>query len=431
MTTNYPVRQDPASSDPLDYDLMVVGGGAAGFFTAITAKECNPDLRVVILEKGQKVLSKVRVSGGGRCNVTHNCMDPRELVKNYPRGSRELLGPFHHWGPSQMIAWLADQGVKVKAEADGRMFPVTDSSQTIIDCFTSAAERLGIRVWRSVGFKTAALSENSSGEEPVWTVTLDDGQAFKSRWLHVGSGGLRKGALKDWIEACGHSIQPLAPSLFTLNIPEKSLHDLAGVSVGKAEVSIIGTKWKQQGPMLVTHWGLSGPAILKLSAWAARWIHSQQDRFELAVNWMGDQHRESTIGLIQQIKDAQSRKQIGGAGLSEIPKRLWKYLLGQCEIPEAQPWAQLGGKKINQLAMALTQSRYQVTGKSMNKEEFVTCGGVDLKEVHFKTMCSKKLPNLSFSGEVLDIDGVTGGFNFQAAWTTSRIAGEAVAEKLE
>ena len=405
-------------------DLIVVGGGAAGFYTALTAAEADPSLKIALIEPAARVLAKVRVSGGGRCNVTHDCMDPKQLTAHYPRGARELLGPFHQWGPRQMITWLKERGVQLKTESDGRMFPITDSSQTIIDCFTNCARRLGIQVWTGVGFRSAVPDSANAG----WTVTLTDEQQFSVKWLHIATGGLRNGKLKDWIEKIGHTIQPLAPSLFTLNIPENTLRELAGVSVASGEVVIPGTRLKQKGPILLTHWGVSGPAVLKLSAWAARWIHEREDQFEIQIQWNSSMNSQEAFEWLKNSKKNNAKKNLGTVLFPEIPRRLWKYLLQRASVSESVPWAQISDEKLRVLARTIGEDKYQVSGKSMNKEEFVTCGGVTLKEIDFKTMTSRVASRLSFSGEVLDIDGVTGGFNFQAAWTTSHLAGQGIAK---
>ena len=401
---------------------MIIGGGAAGMFAAITCAEANPHRRVIVLEKGASLLAKVRISGGGRCNVTHACFDPKQLVKNYPRGSRELLGPFHRWQPRDTVAWFESRGVPLKTEEDGRMFPVTDSSQTIVDCLLNSAKRAGVEVRLGVGL-VAARSTISGGFE----LDLSDGSSLACSRLLIAAGGLKPGPLVEMIKSFGHTITPLAPSLFTFHVRDPRIEGLMGLSVPQAEASILGTKFAHQGPLLITHWGLSGPAILKLSAWAACWAQERDYRFTVRLNWNGTSEQDARAAIESARKNFASR-QVRKASLLELPTRLWERLVSAAGIPDLMPWSQLRREQASALVTQLTACDLPVTGKSMFKEEFVTSGGVALTEIDFKTMGSRLVPGLHFAGEVLDIDGVTGGFNFQAAWTGGRLAGLAMAE---
>ncbi|HIG27999.1 MAG TPA: NAD(P)/FAD-dependent oxidoreductase [Verrucomicrobiales bacterium] len=407
------------------FDLVIIGGGAAGFMAGIACAENNPGLRIGIFERSSNVLSKVRVSGGGRCNVTHSCFDPETLTRSYPRGGRELRGPFHVWQPANTVDWFQSRGVRLKTEADGRMFPVTDSSQTIIDCLIGEAKSKRIRI--QTGREVVQVDSNGFGFE----VLLSNGEKLTAERMLVASGGLKKGPILNLIRESGHSIEPLAPSLFTFSIKDDLLKGLQGTSVEHCEASIPGTRLVQSGPMLVTHLGLSGPVILKLSAWGARWIQDQSYRFSCDVNWTGTWTQAETRDRLKQERTCSSRKRISGTPLFDLSKRLWPRLTERSGIPDDLPWSRMSSTHLESLFTHLTRTQFQVTGKSMNKEEFVTCGGVRLKEINFKTMESRKVPGLHFAGEVLDIDAVTGGFNFQAAWTTGVIAGRAVAECLQ
>ncbi|MGB0579531.1 MAG: NAD(P)/FAD-dependent oxidoreductase [Limisphaerales bacterium] len=406
----------------MDADVIVIGGGAAGFFAAIHCAEANPDLQVRILEKGNRVLTKVLVSGGGRCNVTHSCFDPRELVQRYPRGMRELLGPFHAWQPRDTIEWFASRGVSIKTEEDGRMFPSTDRSETIADCLINAAKQTGVRIQTD----TVVSSIERRGDHFV--LRLGDHQHLTCSQLMLATGGLKPGKIHDNLSSLGHTIQPLAPSLFTFHIKDQRLKDLPGLSVENAFVQARGTKLNESGPVLITHWGLSGPAILKLSAWGARELAEKQYRFDLEINWASNLSPEQSMDKFKELKQNSGRKKISGTPRFDLPRRLWERLVNAAAISEQKTWGQIDNPGLIRLAEQITASVFAVNGKSMNKEEFVTCGGVTLKEVNFKTMESRKVPGLHFGGEVLDIDAITGGFNFQAAWTTGRLAGLAMAQ---
>lgn len=407
--------------------VVIVGGGAAGFFAAITcAEKLGPSGEVTIYEATAHPLAKVRVSGGGRCNVTHACFEPRELVKRYPRGGRELLGAFHRWQPRDMIAWLAARGVETKTEEDGRMFPVTDDSATIVDCLMRAAEQAGVRIVTPMGVRKVERV-NREGEAPSFWVTLTDGSGVRCERILIATGGNRSSAGFMIAEALGHAIEPLVPSLFTFHIDDARLIGLSGVSVENAIASVGGTKLRESGPLLVTHWGLSGPAILKLSAWGARELAARNYEFPLTVNFAPPHTRESLVRELTGVREKNPRKQITTWSPLPMPQRLWERLVTSSGIVATTPWTGVGNAALATLAAQLTAAEFKVVGKSLFKEEFVTCGGVRLSEVDFRTMESRLCPGLYFAGEVLDIDGVTGGFNFQSAWTTGRLAGLAMA----
>lgn len=408
--------------------VVVVGGGAAGFFAAIAcAQKLGAAGDVTIYEATAHPLAKVRVSGGGRCNVTHACFEPRELVKKYPRGGRELLGAFHRWQPSDMVAWLAERGVETKTEEDGRMFPITDDSATIIDCLMRAATEAGVRIVTSMGVRAAERAGAKSAAGDFW-VTLTDNSGLRCDRLLLATGGNRSSAGLTIAQALGHTIEPPVPSLFTFHIDDARLIGLSGVSVENATVSVAGTKLKTDGPLLITHWGLSGPAVLKLSAWGARELAAQGYEFSLTVNWTGTHTRDSLVRELTAVREKNPKKQITTWSPLAMPQRLWERLVVSAGIAATTPWAQVGNAALATLATQLTAAEMKVVGKSLFKDEFVTCGGVKLAEVDFKTMESRLCSGLHFAGEVLDVDGVTGGFNFQAAWTTGWLAGQAMGE---
>ncbi len=400
-------------------EILVIGGGAAGFFAAITAAETNPSARVVVLERGNAVLQKVKISGGGRCNVTHACYDARELTQYYPRGSRELLGPFLRFGPRETVRWFEQRGVRLKTEADGRMFPVTDDSQTIIDCLWKAARAAGVQVRMGARVETIEPAENGQ-----WRVRLARSETLTANRLLVATGSSEAG----WtmLAGLGIAIVEPVPSLFTFNIKDERLRELAGVSVPAAAVQVEGARLQAEGPLLVTHWGLSGPAILRLSAWGARDLHRMGYAFTLTVNWLADQTEAEIAARLLQSKQENAKRQIAANPPFNLPKRLWERLVQAAGIDPGMRWADAGKTALQQLASQLGAGRFSVRGKSAFKEEFVTAGGVDLREVDFKTFQSKRFPGLYFAGEVLDIDAITGGFNFQAAWTGGWIAGSAM-----
>lgn len=396
-------------------NIAIIGGGAAGFFGAITAAESNPSCRVTIFERGKNVLEKVRISGGGRCNVTHACFDARELVKNYPRGHRELLGPFLQFGPEQTVQWFARRGVTLKTESDGRMFPVTDSSQTIVDCLERSAFRAGVQV--RTGARVETLEPLPGGGWRVGTETFDK--------VMVASGS--NPAIWEKLRQLGHQIVPPVPSLFTFNTKDTRLRDLSGVSVPLAQLRIPGAKLSAQGPLLVTHWGLSGPAVLRLSAVGARELAAMEYKFTLELQFAGHLHPDELAEALQQMRLEHGKKQVINQAAASLPARLWERLVEASGIPAGKRWADLSKQEMHGLQKQITAATFQISGKSTFKEEFVTAGGVSLKEMQFKTFESKVCPNLFIAGEALDIDAITGGFNFQAAWTGGHLAGLAMA----
>lgn len=400
---------------------IVIGGGAAGFFGAIACAEADPAGRVALYEATAHPLAKVRISGGGRCNVTHACFEPRELAKRYPRGGRELLGPLHRWGPRETIAWFAARGVELKTEPDGRMFPITDDSATIVDCLRLAAERAGVNVFTQMAVRSVERSPAGDFE-----VMFSDGSTGTFQRLLLASGGGRGSNGHEIARRLGHIIEPLAPSLFTFHIDDVRLRGLEGLTVPEAVASVRGTRLQETGPILVTHWGLSGPAILKLSAWGARELAGSDYRFVLAVSWVGARSADAVRADLTAARAANPRKQIATWNPFALPARLWERLVTAAGLAPEAVWTSVSNVSLQALAGQLVAGEYQVEGKSLNKDEFVTCGGVRLAEVDFKTMESRLCPGLHFAGEVLDIDGVTGGFNFQAAWTTGWLAGGAM-----
>lgn len=389
-------------------DVVVIGGGAAGIFAALSAKEARPDLSVVLLEKSAVFLSKVRVSGGGRCNVTHACFDPQKLVLNYPRGGKELLGPFHRFQPKDTIAWFEKRGVQLKTEADGRMFPTTDNSQTIIDALLNEARHLGV----DLRIKQHLIS--IFHVEGLFHIQFREGTTLQAKAVILATGSGPEGYRLT--ESLGHTIVPPVPSLFTFNVPTSRLSVHSGVAVPHVIVTLPAASMKQSGPILITHFGFSGPAVLKLSAWAARELHALNYQTPIQINWAP----AATLEEIKAYKTKYPSKIVGLQPLFDLPKNLWRTLCGSLAD---KPFAHLSNSELQELFQTLHADTYQMDGKTTHKEEFVTCGGVTLKEVDFKTMESKILPGLFFAGEILNIDGVTGGFNFQNAWTTGYFAG--------
>jgi predicted Rossmann fold flavoprotein len=400
------------------FDLVVVGGGAAGFFAAINYAMLHKNAKVLIIEKGTQLLGKVKVSGGGRCNVTHACFDAKELTKFYPRGAKELLGAFHRFQPNDTIEWFKQRGVAIKKEADGRMFPVTDNSQTIIDCFLNESQKYGIKINTQEGLKALFPPK----EKQYWEViTTNQSLCAKAVMMTTGS------SEQIWklLAAIGHNIELPVPSLFTFNVADKRISNLPGIAVKKAVVKIEGSKLKEQGALLITHWGFSGPAVLKLSAWGARHLHSVDYKFAIAVNWNDNYDFEAALAYFGEQQKYNAKQKIINHSFPEIPSRLWQSIVEHAGITQ-QNWADISKKQLHALANEISGARFQVNGKSTFKEEFVTCGGVKLSEVDFKTMQSKLYNGLFFSGEVLNIDAVTGGFNFQAAWTEAWIAAQSI-----
>lgn len=404
--------------------IVVAGGGAAGFFAAIAAAEANPAAEVLVYELTANLLAKVRVSGGGRCNVTHSCFEPRELVKRYPRGGRELLGAFSRWQPRDTIAWFEAHGVELKTEDDGRMFPVTDDSATIVDCLVRTADKAQVKIRTSCGIADVQALADGGG----FLLTLGSGETVGCDRLLIATGGGKMAGGLGLAQKLGHTIEPPVPSLFTFHVDDPRLKELAGLAVENAVVSVSDFKLRESGPLLVTHWGMSGPAILRLSAWGARSLQSVDYKFPLLVNWLGGRTIEQARSDLAAARPANARKQVGTWNPFAVPSRLWERLLAAANVPATTVWSNLSNQASAAIATQLAAGVFQVNGKSMNKEEFVTCGGVKLGEVDFKTMQSRVCPGLFFAGEVLDIDGVTGGFNFQAAWTTGWLAGQAMAE---
>ncbi|MEY3927445.1 MAG: hypothetical protein RJA97_452 [Bacteroidota bacterium] len=402
--------------------LVVVGGGAAGFFAAIAAAEANPSARVLLLEKSAQYLGKVRISGGGRCNVTHSCFDPRELVEFYPRGGQELLGPFTRFACGDTMEWFEDRGIELKVESDGRVFPVSDNSETIVQCLESMADAAGVVRETQAGLKN--LVRLDSG---MWRVELESGASIDADRVLLAPGSSKK--IWDLLSGLGHRIVPPVPSLFTFNIRDPRLAELSGVSVPNVRVTVPVGGLETEGPLLITHWGLSGPAVLKMSAFGARWMADQDHRFTLYVNWLPQFETEDLIEELNSLrKDASyQRKRVLSNAMFGIPLRLWRSLGAYARIPESANWSDLSKPQLRKWAEVLTESAFTVVGKSTNKDEFVTAGGISLSEVSFATMESRVAPGLYFAGEVLDIDALTGGFNFQAAWTTGWIAGHAMA----
>jgi hypothetical protein len=402
--------------------IAVIGGGAAGFFGAINIKEMLPDAEVIIFEKTNQVLTKVKVSGGGRCNVTHACYDPTELTAFYPRGEKELRGPFHQFMTYDTIEWFANKGVELKTEDDGRMFPVSNQSQDIIDCFLEGCKKNNIPVRLKTELKKIVPLENGFSLE-----FADKTEQFDA--VLIASGGNSKQSAYNWIAELNHQIITPRPSLFTFNLPKHPITELMGLAVENVTVSLTDSQFETDGPLLITHWGMSGPAILKLSSHAALELNKRNYQFAYRVNWTGFEDQESMEVILNQYKSENPKRNILKHKATSIPTRLWEYLVQNSVQNPANNWGDCSKKELEQLALNLTAQTFNANGKTTFKEEFVSCGGVDNKEINFKRMESKLIPNLHFAGEVLNIDALTGGFNFQAAWTTAFIAAKAIAEK--
>lgn len=394
-----------------NFDIIIVGGGAAGFFTAINIVEKNQTLKVAILERGSEVLSKVRISGGGRCNVTHACFEPNELVKFYPRGEKELRGPFHQFGSGDTVEWFSNHGVELKIEEDGRMFPISNSSQTIIDCFLKATQKLGIAVLTGQSVQSIFKKDN------FWKIDTQN-ENYIAEKLILATGSNPK--IWEMLQTFGHAIVTPVPSLFTFNIKDSRIKELPGVSA-QVSIKVKNTKLTSTGPLLITHWGMSGPAILKLSAWGARILAEKNYQFTISVNWLNDVDTEDIEKNLKDLKQEHAKKAVSKKSPFDFPNRLWESLVFASNIQEDAKWADLSKAQLQNLANQLTNSSFQVNGKSTFKEEFVTAGGIDLKEINFKTMESKLHENLFFAGEIVNIDAVTGGYNFQNAWTSGFI----------
>jgi len=411
--------------------LIVIGGGAAGFFCAITAARMNPELEIVILEKTSKLLSKVRISGGGRCNVTHACFEIDQMIRNYPRGSNFLKKAFHQYFTTDTVDWFKKRGVNLKTEQDGRMFPVTDSSQTIIDCLMRETNELGIQIMMNAEVRNINAGENTfqielSNHRSSEAQLSSSHRQLTADFICVASGGYSKSSMFDWLGETGHSIEDPVPSLFTFNAPNHAITKLMGVSVNPARVKIIGSKLQQEGPLLITHWGLSGPAVLKLSAWGARELAAKNWNFYSCINWIPQYDETSLRNRFQSLRIEASSQRIYSKNPFGLPQRLWEFLLASCDIKPELNWADLPAKLQNKLIQHLVQFEMDIKGKTTFKEEFVTAGGINLSEIDANTMMSKKIKNLFFAGEVMDVDGVTGGFNFQHAWTSGFVAGRSI-----
>jgi len=417
---------------------MVVGGGAAGFFAAITCAEAAPEADVIVLERGGRFLDKVRISGGGRCNVTHGCFDPQAFAGSYPRGEQALRSPLRRFQASDTVAWFESRGVKLKTEVDGRIFPVSDDSQTIVACLLRAAREAGVEL--RTHCEIESVGRRASGGFELRPAVRDDqdlrcgtadhaasGLPVVCDRLLLATGGCRAASAGRLATSLGHTLEAPVPSLFTFRVVDPWLRELAGVAVEAVEAAVPACGLRERGPLLITHWGLSGPAILRLSAWGARSLHELNYRFALRINWLPGQTAEAIAAALGVRRQTQSAKRIVNTPLAPLPARLWGQLVRAAGIPCELRWAALPRSARHRLVQQLTRTEFSVSGKSLNQEEFVTCGGVRLREVDFKTMESRICPGLYFAGELLDIDGLTGGFNFQAAWTTGWLAGRAMA----
>ncbi len=403
-------------------NIIIIGGGASGFMAAITAAENHPNARITILEKNKTVLNKVRVSGGGRCNVTHTPSDLRNFVKNYPRGEKFLRQLFQQFNAVDTIKWFEEKGVILKTELDGRMFPISDSSQTIIECLSRIARLLNITIKTSIAIKSFTSTINDNGSEFI--IKTDHNEEFTADRVLIATGGHPKLTGYEWIESHNFKISSPIPSLFTFNTPGNPLLELAGVSTPDAIVKISGTKLEYRGPLLITHWGFSGPAILKLSAWGAEFLFEKGYEFTCKINWVPSLTENQIREQLLQEKQQKPKQQITSHAKFGIPSRLWKTFTLLAEIPESLRWLDASNKHINRMVELLSNNHYEVKGKTTYKEEFVTCGGVALENIHPNTLESKLIPGLFFAGEVLNVDGITGGFNFQNAWTTGYIVGK-------
>ncbi len=397
--------------------VAIIGGGAAGFFSAFSVRKHHPNAQITIFEKTNKLLSKVKVSGGGRCNVTNACPNISDLAKAYPRGSKQLKKLFYQFNNHDMMDWLTARGVLLKTEKNGHIFPATDDSQTIIDCFLKTAGTAGIKI------KKNSLIQGISPEEEYLNLVMPDGLKETFDKVITTTGGSPKKSGLFWLEDLGHEIIDPVPSLFTFNMPSEEVTKLMGVSVDNASVKVQGTKLAQSGPLLITHWGMSGPAILKLSAYGARELAEKDYTFSIQVNWANEQNFDVVQAQLDAIVGQHPNKQLSNIKPFSIPERLWLFLLQKSELDPSRKWNELGKKGLNKLTNTLVNDIYQIKGKTTFKEEFVTCGGVSLQSVNMNTLQSKTCKGLYFAGEVLDIDGITGGYNFQAAWTTGFVAG--------
>ncbi|WP_441000321.1 NAD(P)/FAD-dependent oxidoreductase [Fodinibius sp. SL11] len=409
---------------PRSPKIAVIGGGAAGFFAAINAARLDPSLKVTIFEKSREVLSKVRISGGGRCNVTHHCFDPEIMSKAYPRGSRKLRWAFEQFQPADTVSWFEERDVELKTESDGRMFPTTDDSSTIISCLKREADRYNVNILNR--HRVEALHPTNKNQFKL-SIKNKEPQIFDA--VVIATGGSNRRSTYQWLEKLGHSIIEPVPSLFTFNFKNKIFEDLSGISVENGSVSIEGTSYQHEGPILITHWGLSGPAVLKTSAWAARYLHNQNYTFTIRVNWIYPNKAHTVQETLKKLRDTNARKTTKKQNAFPIPGRLWNRFLELAQINPNTRWAELSNENIHDLTQELTNANYHIKGKTTYKEEFVTSGGIPLDEINMGTMESKKVSNLYFAGEVLNIDGITGGYNFQSAWTTGWIAAQHIASE--
>ena len=424
--------------------LVVIGGGAAGFFCAVNAARMNASLKVIIIEKSNKLLSKVKISGGGRCNVTHACFDIAELVKRYPRGQNFLKKSFHWFNTKDTISWFEERGVQLKTEADGRMFPVTDNSQTVIECLIKEANKYSVTILMNrnvqnievrnsseeiINNNSEILKEKQSKKDKKFRIYFSDFEFIDSDFICIATGGYPKSSQFDWLRRLGYTIEEPVPSLFTFNMPGNALTDLMGVSVENAIVKIVGSKLNAEGPLLITHWGMSGPAVLKLSAWGARELAERNYHFFILINWLHNYTGQTLKEAWHKLRNEFAAQKISNKNPFKLPNRLWLYFLKLAGIDEQKNWSELLAKEQNNLIQLLTAQSFEVKCKTTFKEEFVTSGGIKLSEIDPNTMQSKKLENLFFAGEVMDIDGITGGYNFQNAWTSGYIAAKAIAER--
>ncbi len=404
--------------------LIVIGGGAAGFFCAVNAATSNPDLEIIIIEKTNKLLSKVKVSGGGRCNITHSCFSIAEMIKNYPRGEKFLKKAFHNFFTTDTIKWFEDRGVQLKTEADGRIFPTSNSSQTIIDCLMKEVNNYGIQIIMSREVRQLKIKNEK------FEIEFLDKEFLEADYVCVASGGFAKSIQFDWLKKLGHSIEEPVPSLFTFNVANNPINALMGITLEKVSVKIIGTKLSNIGPLLITHWGFSGPAVLKLSSFGARELAAKNYNYSILINWLPSFNENTLRDKFQQLRFDIASKKLINRNPFFLPQRLWEYFLKLSLITEDLRWADLSSKQQNLLIKNVCAQQFEVKGKTTFKEEFVTAGGIKLNEIEPSTMQSKIVPNLFFAGEVMDVDGVTGGFNFQHAWTSGWIAGNAIVDRV-
>jgi hypothetical protein len=407
--------------------LIVVGGGAAGFFCAVNVAAQNPGIKVILIEKSNKLLSKVKVSGGGRCNVTHACFSIAEMIKKYPRGEKFLKQAFHHFFTTDTIEWFESKNVKLKTEADGRMFPESNSSDTIINCLLQEANKNRVEIL--MNREILRIEKPSQENENAFQLFCKDGSVLEADFVCIACGGFHKREQYNWLTKLGHTFESPVPSLFTFNVPKNPIAELMGISVENAQVKINGTKFSQTGPLLITHWGFSGPAVLKLSAFAAKELSKIDYDFTVTINWLADYHENSVLEKLKLIRHQIASKKMINKNPFNLPQRLWEFHLQQSAIDAEKRWADLPAKQQNLLAKQLCSQQFQVKGKTTFKEEFVTAGGIRLNEVDATTMESKMVPHLFFAGEVLDVDGITGGFNFQHAWTSGWIAAREILNK--